>query len=638
MLFRLSLIRSASRSRAVLLVALLMALAPALLVGCRRSAPKPEPMARYRSLGARGDFPSYFKDTILEAVDVQGIEPVFVSGYGVVVNLENTGRDDGIPSAVRDFVANTAMVRGVGSQHTAGTMGELSSSQFLGDPRIAVVRVDGVVPPGARKGQRIDVRVSALETNTTTSLARGELWRTELHSGNVTPQNPAERVNLAGQARGRLAVNPVYALEDPMQVKQDPSAQASLRSGYIQDGGIFDLDRVIILRLREPSWRMARAVEHRINLYFGAPVAAAQDEGVVYLTLPREFRGDWPHFVGVATTLFFYSVNKQYALERADELVKAATDPSRDPISLEGISYAWEALGAVATSKLVPLFSDPNPAIAFWAARAAAFNEEPAAVDTLVRIAGELQNPYAVAAAQTLGKLKHSSGGVLRKLRGLLEVPAPDVRVAAYQSLRALDPQSIVTTEIGEKVYGPQFYLDRVGSSGPPILWASRTGTPRLAMIGTPPRLRSGALAAAFGNRLTVSVSGDGRRATVFHRPLNDHNSSVDIFPDVLELAATLGGEARPGEVPIRLCYGDVIALLKRMCDDGQIVDGQGRPVLMILEDVSASLIDEAPSIPGLESIAGDDLKPAVKPGAAADGAASGGASSGPGRVTAARE
>lgn len=638
MLFRSSLIRSAGRNRAILLAALVMALAPALLVGCRRSAPKPEPMARYRSLGPKPGLPAYFKDTILETVDVQGIEPVFVSGYGVVVNLENTGRDDGIPSAVREFVGNTAMVRGVGSQHTAGTMGELSASQFLGDPRNAIVRVDGVVPPGARKGQRIDVRVSALDTNTTTSLARGELWRTELHSGNVTPQNPAERVNLAGQARGRLAVNSVYALEDPLQVKEDPSAQASLRSGYIQDGGIFDLDRVIILRLREPSWRTARAVEHRINLYFGGPVAAAQDEGVVYLTLPHDFRGDWAHFVGVSTTLFFYSVNKQYALERADELVKVATDPSLDAVNLEGISYAWEALGAVAIHKLVPLFSDPNPAIAYWAARAAAFNEESAAIDTLVRIAGEPQNPYAVAAAETLGKLKHSSGGVLRKLRGLLEVPAPDVRVAAYQSLRALDPQSIVTTEIGEKVYGPQFYLDRVGSSGPPLLWASRTGTPRLAIIGSPPRLRSGALGAAFGNRLTVSVSGEGRRATVFHRPLNDHTSSVDIFPDVLELAATLGGETRPGEVPIRLCYGDVIAVLKRMCDDGQIVDGQGRPVLMILQDISTDLVEEAPSIPGLENIAGEELKPTVNGGAAANGAANGAANSAPGRVSAARE
>jgi hypothetical protein len=568
------------------------------------------------SLGPKPGFPEYFENTVLETVDVIGIDYKVISGYGLVVNLENTGRDDGIPAAVRETVMRNAVVFGVGSALTEGAMGNLTASQLLGDPRNAVVRVDAYIPPGALKGQRVDVRVSALDTNTTTSLARGELWRTELHSGNITPQNPGERVNLAGQARGRLSVNPVYALEDPMQVKSDPSAQTSLRTGYIQDGGIFDENRVIVLRLRTPSWRTSRAVEKRINLHFGAPVAAAQDEGRVYLAIPDKYQGDWAHFVGVATTLFF-STDKAYAVGRAQDLIAAAQSPTLDPVNLEGISYAWEALGHTVVPLLVPLFSDPNPAVAFWSARAAAFNEEQAAVDTLVRIAAEEDHPFAVAAAQTLGKLRPNSA-LIRSVRALLDVSAPEVRIAAYRSLMQLGDFTLIggdstktgaitSTAVGEKVYGKQFYIDQVPSKAPPIIWASRVGTPRIAIIGSIPTLKAPMLSTAFGNRLSISVPEPGRPATVYYRPANDFNTSLVIRPDMLELAAALGGEVAPGNVPMRLCYGDVLAVLKQICDGGLAV-ANGEPVPLILEDMVADLVDEAPNIPGLENMQAGDV------------------------------
>lgn len=628
-------LRAVHVAPALLAVALV---AGAGLAGCTRKAPTPDPVPRYRDLGPKADIPDYLADTVLAQVDVHSITPQVVSGYGVVVNLENTGRDDGIPAAIREHVVRTAVGRGVGSELTEGALGDMTATYFLADPRNAVVRVDGIVPPGARRGQRIDVRVAALDTNTTTSLARGQLYRTELHTGIVTPQSPGERVNLAGQARGRLSVNPVYALQDPLQVRSDPSAQASLRTAYIQDGGIFDRDRPIILRLRQPSWRTSRAIEKRINLHFGRPVAAAQDEAVVYLAVPEEFGEDWEHFLGVATTLY-YSINKEFAAQQAERLVKAAQAPGIDEESLEGISYAWEGLGSVAVPKLVPFFTDPNPAVAYWAARAAAFNGEPSAVNTLVRIAAEPQNPYAVRAAQTLGALKPNSS-LIRDVRRLLDVDAPDVRIAAYQSLLRLGDQTvvgsgstragaIVTNAIGDKTLGKQFYLDQVPSKAPPLIWASRTGTPRIAIIGSRPEIKAPSFVTAFGDRLTIRATDPNQPAKLVHRPLVDRNSSIDIVPDVVELIATLGGETRPGNVPIRLAYGDVIAVIKQMADDGQIVSG-GRAAKMILEDLATGLVDEAPSIPGLEELQASDGEPAdpagtaPQPGAGTDETGSG--------------
>ncbi len=109
-------------------------------------------------------------------------------------------------------------------------------------------------------------------------------------------------------------------------------------------------------------------------------------------------------------------------------------------------------------------------------------------------------------------------------------------------------------------------------------------------------------LATAFGNRLSVSLPEPGKPAMIYHRPANDFNSSLAIRPDVVELVAALGGEAAPGEVPIRLAYGDVVAVLKRICDDGRAVAGD-RAVPLILQDLSMDLVDEAPNIPGLETM-----------------------------------
>ena len=596
------------------------ALAALILAGCGYSTKKPDPEPRYRNLGTKADFPGFLDGTILQEVDVGGVDNLTVSGYGLVVNLENTGRNDGIPTPVRDAISKTGQIRGLGSELTDGALGDLSVGQLLADPRTAIVRVDAIIPPGATAGDRVDVRVSTLDSNSTVSLARGELWQTELFRGIVNAQSPGERVNLAGLARGPLLVNPVYALLPPQQVKDDPAARGSLRSAYIPDGGMVQQGRFFILRLRQPSYRVSRTIEQRLNYHFGAPVAAAQDEGRIQLSMPADFRGDYGRFLGVATTLYAVGGDPAYSLQRAKDLAAAAQEPERTPDELLAISYAWEGLGSAAAPVLLPLLSDPRPGIAYFAARAASFNNQPAAVDTLARIAGDPANPYNVAAVETLGKLKPNAD-LLRRVRDLLAAESPGVRVAAYQSLDRLG-------DVGKSIYrirvGEQFLLDIVDSSGPPVVWASRSGTPRIAVIGQRPTLRSPMLLTAFGDRLSVNVPGPGQPANIFYRPVTARPGTADVRPELVELLARLGGERPPGEATIRLTYGDVLAVLKALGDDGQLAAG-GRPVPVVLQDVASEVVQDAPIIPGLERLADSDpifdpapeIAPAPTPAAA---------------------
>ncbi len=598
------------------------------LSGCARKIDAPEAKVRYEALGPKADFPAQFSGTILEAVDVYGTTPRAIAGYGIVVNLENTGRNDGIPSAVRSKLLDDAVRRGVGVARTDGVLGGSTPDTILADPRTTIVRLDGIVPPGARKGQRIDVAVSALDSNTTPSLARGFLWQTELYTGRVDVQSPGEQVNQVGTARGPLMVNPIHALAAPEQVKDDATARASLRRAVIPDGGVVFETEPFVLKLRNPSRRMARMIEKRINYHFGVEsgIAAAQDEALISVRMPESgpwaARGpdDWRHFLGVVLHLYFAGGNGGYAAQQAEELVAFATDTNRTEDELLALSYAWEGLGKPILPQLEPLIDDPDPAVAFYAARAAAHLEDPAAPDALVRMAGEKWNPYNVKATRELGKIPHSQR-VARAVRRLLDedvAGSPQVRLAAYETLvRMGDPI------VREEVVGEAFALHTTPGRGTPIAYASRSGRPTIALIGgfrdreSAPRLRPETLVTAFGDRLTISRPAGSEAVSLFQRRFTDMSEGQDISQydsvqqesanSLREVLSRLGGERLPGERKIRLNYGDVVALLKQMGDERVLVAGlRGeQPVLVRIEDAIIDSIDSAPKVPGLEDLRG---------------------------------
>ena len=602
--------------------AVILALLLLVPAGCSRTQEAPAPPPRY-AVRPPKVVPDWQKGTITELVDVGGTVPLIVSGYGLVVNLENTGRDDGVPTAVRQAVARTAADRGVGGANTQGIFSQVSPTQVMADPRTAVVRVEAVVPPGARKGQRVDVVVSALDTNTTPSLARGFLWQTELFQGRVSPQNPGEQVNRVGAARGPLVVNPAYALAAPEAVKDDPAATASLRRGIVPDGGMVNDGRRFVLRLRQPSRRTARGIEQRINLHFGRAVAAAQDEGTVWLVRPNAGHYaavDPAHFLRVALNLYFRA-DDAFGVEQAKRLAEAALDPATTADELADISAAWEGIGYAAMPTLLDLVADPNPAVDYHASKAAAHLGESAATDRLVAIAGESSHPHAVRAARELGEVADLGGEALRRsLRRLLDESVaadPQVRIEAYESLlRAGEERAIL-----EQVVPDKFRLHLVPAQGSAIVYARRTGTPTIAVIGggygvdSAPRLAEETVFSAFGDRLTI-VRREGEAAVnLFQRNDlaadggdSDPRDFVDMRsrPDLVEIVGRLGGEGATGERRLRLNYGDVIAVLKALGDAGHLVSGAGdelQPVPVALQDAALEQVDDAPVVPGLEAL-----------------------------------
>ena len=106
--------------------------------------------------------------------------------------------------------------------------------------------------------------------------------------------------------------------------------------------------------------------------------AAAEDEGIVQIFVPRAYHGDWQHFARLVTHLYLES-SPEFLTGKARILVAELRKPGA---KLEDISYCFEGIGPLALPFLSPLLTDKRPDIAFAAARAGAFIGDPSGAQT----------------------------------------------------------------------------------------------------------------------------------------------------------------------------------------------------------------------------------------------------------------
>jgi hypothetical protein len=391
-------------------------------------------------------------------------------------------------------------------------------------------------------------------------------------------------------------VNPAYALSDP---NVDSAAKSSLRFGVIMDGGLVQQDRMIGLRIREPSLKMSRAIEWRIQEGFhDTNVAHAFDEGIVQMYVPRSFNGDWEHFHGLATHLFF-DHSPEFSTRKAEQLVQEAQKPEAAEYLLS-ISYCWEALGAQSLPFVVPLMNNKSPDVAFAATRAAAWLGDSSALTVLMDMARTTDHPFQLPAVQVLGSMP-ASPVISQMLRTLLDAPQATVRIAAYRVLARANDPSIYSKPINGK-----FVLDIIPSNTAlPLIWASRSGVPRLAIFGNKPAMELPATFSALQDRLTITSAENERTVKIFYRdPTVNRPVPILSNPDIAELVARLGGiGSDQDKQKLNFTYGDIVAILQAMSERQQLVamvNGQRFNTPFLLEQVQRvrDSIDAAPAIP----------------------------------------
>jgi hypothetical protein len=467
----------------------------------------------------------------------------------------------------------------------------------LNSKNVAIVRVDGVIPPGSRAGTDwstwFDVRVSIPPESDATSLAHGDLYQTDLKINGANPTEPGGGVvAVRAQAAGSVFINPAYVVDSSID---SPEARDSRKSGVVLAGARVIEDRPLLLRLRAPGNRMARAIENRIIERFqdvvdddlrpdagsdhasGKKVANAVDEGLINVYVPRIYANDWQHFAGIVRHLYMQGNSPSFAAQQARKLADAAVQPGA---YLEEISYCWEGLGKPALFALTPLLSSDKQDVQFAAARAAAFLEDPAGVPVLVSIASTRGNPFRVNAVQVLAQLPPTPG-VDRMCRALLDSDEASVRIEAYKLLSKHGDQSVYSRWVKDK--GREvFALDLVHSSGKPLIYASSQGVPRIAVFGSDTQLELPLVFTSMDDRLTISSDAFGSKVTIFYRG-DELPKPITVFStqSIPEIVSLLAGDSESAFRGLHFSYSDVVGVLQQLVDEKRISGSYGQERLL---------------------------------------------------------
>ena len=584
------------------------AVVAATLPGCTEEAPKAK--TAYANLEKR-QVPAYLHDSLYENADLLNTEPKPVSGYGLVANLHGTGGCQA-PAAVRDY-----MVKELARHQMGGGGGRMTSDQILDSRDFAIVRVEGSIPPGARAGTGttgseqstwFDVQVSGLPGGDATSLAHGDLYECDLKVGGTNPGvDPADgSVEVLAQAAGAVFVNPKYVLD---QQTDTPAARASRRTGTVLTGARVISDRPLILRLRTPERRLARAVERRIIERFqdvadddlqahgnsaAKKVANAQDEALIDVYVPRRYVDHWEHFAGIVSHLYLQGGNPAFAALKARELATAAVVPGAP---LLDISYAWEGLGKPALFALDPLLTDPHDDVRFAAARAAAFIGDPGAIPVLLDIAATPGNGFRVNAVQALAELPPSPR-VDALCRTLLDSDQATVRLAAYRLLAKHKDPSIFTRWVkddGKDIFALDVVRTaRRAGGGPPLVAATDHGLPRLAVFGTDVAVDLPLIFPTLEDRLLINSTADGEQLAVSYRSrYRQKLVGFQCSPNLPNVVARMGGDGTsgPADTRLHLGYADVVAVVQSLVDQKKVtgtVGGERMAATFVLGDPTA--------------------------------------------------
>ena len=575
--------------------------------------------------------PMALSGTIGQLARLDGIDPVLVSGYGLVVNLNGTGGQplpDNIAATMEREMGLMGVSRSSSPEGTA--LAGRSPSQVLRDPNVAVVLVQAVVPPGAPVGTTFDVYVRAINAS---SLEGGTLWTTELQIG-----GPEQLGGFASQkiakARGDVFVNPFI----------EPGSGARGNSnvvGRVLDGGVIDSPLDMLLTLDNASHARARSVVSAVNSRF--PPAAGDRErtarGVdgerIGLTVPSRYRENPNEFIQMVEYL---QVDQRFPEEYARRYTRALVE---EPGLGGALSWALEALGEPAVPFVRELYDHPEYVPRLAALRAGAKLGDARSASYLVDIAKDGPTIRRVEAIRLMGS---APGGpsvdlALRELLGERELT---VRIAAYEALAeraeraelrrllgseldrrrgAGDAVSYASLKARTRAFLPagsiqgvqrqvvegKFILDVV-PIGDPLIYITQQGTPRIVLFGADLNLERPTFVSAWSDRLMLASDGLRDPIRMYYRDFRTDRVSTGEAPDeVARLIRLLAHDPTP-ERPtagrglgggLGLTYSEIVGALYAIYEQGGVqaafATERDRLLAELMDAGRATVVEERP-------------------------------------------
>ena len=499
------------------------------VAGCASGNPNGDPVPPPPAV----EGPEFLHGTIGSYTRPRGFEPVPVGGYGLVVNLPGSGSSD-VPSFLRQSMERQMAQRGVGS--TRYGMSYVSPRRMLQSNDTAVVAVRGVIPPGAPRGSRFDLLVTALPGTQTTNLQGGQLWSVDLSSAGLSEAMMMERPLARGQ--GSLIVDPI-ADDKPAEQQIELKRQA-----VILGGGVVSQDRPLHLVLNRPDWTRSRQIADRINERFprepdaGRDTAVAQSDALIEINIPRRFESRPGELLRLIEHTYLQRTPgfEQQQARRLGQIVE------QSPNTAENVSLTWQVLGRPALPQIAQYYQHSDRRVQGAALRAGARLGDHNAVDSIVQWAQSEDWRHRVEATMLMAYISNN-GRIRQTLRQLLDDDDRRVRIAAYETLAATRSPLVRKIPFGQGAEA-KFRLDLVPAEEP-LVYITQVGIPRVVIFNPNATFKSDHLAQLWDNRLMLRRQ-EGQPLEVFYQPYRrgqEHRNPEHhhVAPTVAHLVALLG-------------------------------------------------------------------------------------------------
>lgn len=454
-----------------------------------------------------------------------------VENIGLVTELPGTGGKVE-PSSQRDRML------GIMRRHDVP-----NPNQLLDDPSTAMVTAEVIVPPAARKRDKLNVLVSLSKHAEATSLQGGWLMNSELVEMSVLGGTIRDGFGFA-MAKGPLVTK--------QQITGDPSPEAALKA-LVVGGAELLQSRNIGLAIED---KFAHAVtmntilppiNQRFTVFDGANqvgVGKPRGDNYIELSVPPRYRQDPDHFanviqhIGVAET-------KEKRLARLEQCSRELLEPT----TARRAAYQLEAAGKDSVPMLLPALSNPDREVRFYAAHALAYLNDARCIPVLQELA--VVEP-AFRAMSLNGLMIVESYKANDSLQELLNAPDAETRYGALLALREHDSQLPIVN--GEKA-GQVGSILEIPSTGQPLIVVGLYQQPEIVIFGTNPNVAvSGFM--YVNPRLIIRSHGPGR-VTITHIAAGRDDRVQECGADLkgmLNAIAAVGGN-----------YGDWVNFL-RIC------------------------------------------------------------------------
>ncbi|MEM9412262.1 MAG: flagellar basal body P-ring protein FlgI, partial [Planctomycetota bacterium] len=448
-----------------------------------------------------------------EICGVRGLRPMQIEGIGLVVGLEGTGSEPA-PSSQKDYLLK-----------------ELKTNRTTPNPKSAIaskntsmVMIRGMIPPAAKKGDKIDLEIITPPRSDTRSLKYGELLKTDLRPMAFLSRS-VKLGNVLGKAKGIVLVDSLF------ESSQDDQ---HLMKGRILGGGTLDDDRPItlVIHSEDTSVKLTRMMAHSINQRYSSYSAEGRDDAanpvtdrIIELNIPDEYKHNLGRFIQSLQAMAYGEKVSERA-ERLKDLDRRISDPE----TARRAAIELEAIGSDGVLALQQALKHPDFEVRFYAAESLAYMGETDGIDIL-QIAAKNEPAFRWHALTALASINHPVAD--SSIKELLNLPSAETRYGAFRSLQASSPND---RSIKGKLLVDEYYLHEIESDADCIVHFSRTKKPEIVVFGNQ-RVSENFLYVEAG--LTVKAIDKDRIQVIQFNPV-EGKKRVTCSTNIADLIATL--------------------------------------------------------------------------------------------------